>query len=77
MQENIIMNQLQIHKKIDEFITDGPSVGSVEVAKGFIQGNEDSKRYLFSKANEAWLKWFFNNGLFDELKKKSEDPSKY
>lgn len=71
------MNQLQIHKKIDEFITAGPSGASVEVANGFVQSNEDSKRYLFSKANEAWLKWFFDNGLFDELKKKSEDPSKY
>jgi hypothetical protein len=71
------MNQLQIHKKIDEFITAGPTGASVEVAKGFVQSNEDSKRYLFSKANELWLKWFFDNGLFEELKKKVDDPNKF
>ena len=71
------MNQLQIHKKIDEFITTGPTGASVEVAKGLIQSSEDSKRYLFSKANELWLKWFFDNGLFEELKNKSEDPNKF
>lgn len=71
------MNQLQIHKKIDEFISTGPKVASVEVVDAFIKGNEDSKRYLFSKADETWIKWFFDNNLFAELKKKSEDPTKY
>jgi len=71
------MNQLQIHKRIDDFIKAGIASASIEVAREFVSHNEDSKRYFFSQANESWLRWFFDNSLFDELKKKAEDPTKY
>ncbi|KND51843.1 MAG: hypothetical protein ABA06_01120 [Parcubacteria bacterium C7867-001] len=71
------MKQLQLHRKIDEFLKAGIATASVDVAQGFIHGNEDSKRYFFAQANESWLRWFFDNGLFEELKKKAEDPTKY
>lgn len=71
------MSQLQIHKRIDDFIKAGTANASVEFAQEFIYQNDDSKRYFFSQANEDWLKWFFDNDLFAELKNKSEDQASY
>lgn len=71
------MSQLQIHKRIDDFIKAGSATASIDVAREFVTHNEDSKRYFFSQANESWVRWFFDNGLFEELKKKAEDTTKY
>lgn len=71
------MNQLQIHKRIDDFLKAGVATASIAVARELIAYNSDAKRYFFSTANEQWIKWFHDNNLFAELKKKSEDPTKY
>lgn len=71
------MNQLQIHNKIDEFIKAGTKNASIKIALGFISFNEDSKRYFFYQADESWLEWSFENNLFVELTKKSENISTY
>lgn len=71
------MNQLQIHKRIDEFLEKEILVASFEVAWELISYNEDAKRYFFSVADEKWLGWFYDNNLFNELKKKAEDPTQY
>jgi len=39
--------------------------------------NFDARNYFFSKADERWLLLLWKNGLMDEIKKKSEDPTKY
>ncbi|MFC1701060.1 hypothetical protein ACFLZ0_02915 [Patescibacteria group bacterium] len=49
----------------------------VKKAKELIALNPDSRRYFFFKANERWLDWLWENGLLDDLRKKSDDPSKY
>lgn len=71
------MNQLEIHKKIDDFFIGSPSTASLVHANEFVAYNSDAKRYFFSKADERWLKWFLDNGLFAELKKKADDPTKF
>lgn len=71
------MNQLQIHKRIDDFLKAGIATASIEVARELMGCNADAKRYFFSTANEQWIKWFYDNDLFVELKKKAEDPTKY
>ena len=71
------MNQLQIHKRIDDFLKAGIGMASIGVAKELIGYNSDAKRYFFSTATEQWVKWFYDNDLFAELKKKAEDPTKY
>jgi len=71
------MNQLLIHKKIDDFLKTGIATASIEVALELITYNSDAKRYFFSTATEQWIKWFYDNNLFAELKKKADDPTKY
>ena len=71
------MNQLQIHKRIDDFLKAGVAPASIELARELMGYNADAKRYFFSTAKEQWIKWFYDNNLFAELKKKSEDPTKY
>lgn len=71
------MNQIIFHKKIDHFFEAGITVASITLANELINHNTDAKRYFFSKADESWLKWFVDNNLFVELRKKAEDPTKY
>lgn len=39
--------------------------------------NFDACRYFFSRADEKWLVPLWKNGLFDKLKEKAKDPTKY
>jgi hypothetical protein len=71
------MTQLQIHKKIDEFLKAGVAVASVAIATELIAHNADAKRYFFSIADESWLRWLRDNNFFDELKKPTADKTKY
>lgn len=49
----------------------------VQEAKRLISINEDSRQYFYEKADETWLKWLWENGFFDVLKKKAEEPSRF
>jgi len=71
------MNQLDIHKKIDDFLAAGPAVASIEVALELIATNYDARNYFFSTADETWLKWIWNNSLLEVIKKPAEDPNTY
>jgi len=71
------MNQLQIHKRIDDFLNASVTTASIEVARELMAYNSDAKRYFFSTAKEQWIKWLHDNDLFAELKKKTEDPTTY
>ncbi len=63
------MNQLDLHKKIDEFINAGTSSASVKAVQELISPNDDAKRWFFAKVDEKWLQWLFDNGFFESLKK--------
>lgn len=68
------MNQIELHKKIDELIQVGPTGASVDVVKKLIQVNPDVCQYFYTKADERWLGWLWDNGLLDVIKEKSKDP---
>src|SRR3989344_3789813 len=70
------MNQIELHKKIDEFVLKNPDDVKKEEVLELIP-NEDSKQYFFVKADDKWLGWLWDNGFFDVLKRKSEDPTRY
>lgn len=48
----------------------------VAEVKRLIGLNEDSRQYFYINANVNSLKWLWENGFFDVLKKKAEDPSR-
>ena len=66
------MNQIELHKKIDEFVLKNPDdVKKKEVLE--LIPNEDSKQYFFVQADDKWLGWLWDNGFFDVLKRKNGD----
>lgn len=71
------MNQLELHKRIDNFFNADIEAASVKIANEILNSNTDAKRYFFSKADETWLSWLWTNGVFQNLKIPAEDPTKY
>lgn len=71
------MNQIELHKKIDNLISDGTRSATSSSVKNLIDTNDDSRRYFYNKADESWFGWLWDNGFFDILKKKAKDPTKY
>ena len=70
------MKQLELHKQIDVFFKAGVRSAKADLALSLIS-NEDAKRYFFSRADENWLTWLWQNKFFEPLKKKAEDPTRY
>src|SRR3989338_7701536 len=70
------MNQLELHKKIEDFFKAGTKTGDVKIARDLL-ANEDAKRFFFSQADEAWLDWLWVQGFLDEMKKKAENTTRY
>ena len=63
------MNQLELHKKITEFLKAGVAVANVKTAQDLLV-NEDAKRFFFTQADETWLDWLWMRGFLNEIKKK-------
>ena len=68
------MNQLELHKKIDEFFKAGVDSADVGSAKKLLINN-DAKRYFFSQADEHWITWLWKEEFLEEIEKKSEDST--
>ena len=75
------MTQIELHKKIDEITQVPPNESLLNFVKELVTTNDsaykDARRYFFSKADERWLDWLWQNGLLDAIKQKSADPTKY
>lgn len=72
------MNQIELHKKIKEFLLKDPNAVKKEELSGLIEkDNQDAWDYLFSNADENWLEWFWENGFLNKFKEKSEDPTRF
>jgi len=71
------MNQLELHKKIDELIKKRPSGVNRKDVSALISANEDARQYFFHKVSEKWLDWLWENGFLDAIKQKAEDPTRY
>lgn len=71
------MDQILLHKKIDEIIADSPNEKNLGYIEEYISNNEDARRYFFTKADERWLDLLWKNNLLDILKQKPIDQNKY
>jgi hypothetical protein len=74
------MNQLELHKKIEELVNRNPAeVNSEELRDLFskAKNKQDAKDYFFDKADERWIEWLWKNGFLDAIKQKAEDPTRY
>lgn len=71
------MNQLQIHKRIDNFFGAGTVKANIETAIKLIRMNFDARQYFYSKADEKWLLWLWKNGFLELIKQKATKGAQY
>lgn len=71
------MNQIELHSKIDNLIAKGIKSVKVDYASGLINTNDDAKQYFYSKADERWLEWLWENGFLKNIKQKAADQNSY
>ena len=55
------MNQIGLHKKIDELLTRGPAEAKREDISALASANQDAHQYFFTKEDERWLDWLWEN----------------
>ncbi len=73
----VLARQTDIHLEVEEFLRQDTKVADVESAKELISINADAKNYFFTKADEKWLEWLWDNEFLDVFKKQSEDATQY
>lgn len=71
------MNQIELHKKIDELLTKSPAETESKDVSVLISANPDARQYFYTKADERWLDWIWVNGFLGVIKQKAEDPTRY
>src|SRR3989344_8748006 len=71
------MNQIELHKKIDELLVRGPAEAKREDVSALVLTNQDARYYFFAKADERWIDWLWKNWFLDVIKQKAEDPTRY
>lgn len=68
---------LTSHKRIDKILTKKEFDEKTIRAICFSTQNLDTRRYFFSRADETWLKWIWEKGFLDEIKKPTSDATRY
>lgn len=71
------MNQIELHTKIDKILKTNIENVSVEDVAGLININDDAKQYFYSKVDEKWLEWLWENDFLKDIYKKTEDLTQY
>jgi len=71
------MNQIELHKKIDALLLKSSDAVKREKISSLISVNQDAHQYFFTKADERWLGWLWENGFLNVIKQKAEDPTRY
>ncbi len=66
-------SQIELHKQIKEVVEAGPENAMPQSLLTLINVNNDTFRFFFSLADERWLKWLWENGFLDAIKKKSKN----
>src|SRR3989344_2576538 len=72
-----IPHQLTIHKKIDSLLSLDSKSANKEFLNVLLAFNPDARQYFYSKVDERWLSWLWENGFLDAIKEKAEDPTRY
>ena len=70
------MKQLELHKKISDFLKQDIHTAVVETALELLV-NEDAKKYFYAEADEGWLNWLWTYGFLNEIKNKVEVTTSY
>lgn len=73
----VLRKQLDAHKEIDKILEQEPTSLNIDDVKSLVNLNPDARQYFFTKVDENWLDWLWNNGLLDVIKQKAEDPTRY
>lgn len=74
----VLARQIDVHKEIDLLLQNEPTqTTDCHQIQEILELNPDAHEYFFSKANDLWLGWLWDNRFLDVIKKKSEDPTKY
>jgi hypothetical protein len=71
------MSQIELHQKIDALMQKDPPTADLQEVRTLVAANEDAKGYFFSRVDERWLDWLWENGFLDVIKQKAEDPTQY
>ncbi len=71
------MRQLEIHKRIDEFLQGDSSKALSSNLTTLISNNFDARQYFYSVADEKWLDWLWENGFLNLLKEAPDTSDSY
>ena len=71
------MNQIKLHKRIDDLIKAGTGKVVLDEVKEIISANDDARNYFFNKADEKWLVWLWKNKFVDIIKEKGKDENQF
>ena len=70
------MNQIELHKRIDDLIQAGSAAANIDAMREIVHANDDARRYFYSRVDESWVDWLWENGFLDVIKQGAEDPTK-
>lgn len=71
---NVLARQVNVHQEVDELLREDPPAESKKV-KELIELNLDTRQYFYSKADESWLLWLWQNGFLSGITKAEPDPT--
>lgn len=71
------MNQIKIHQNIISLLSKDPDTLRVDDVLPLVLKNDDAKQYFFSKADEKWLDWLWQNKFLEVIKQKADDTTRY
>lgn len=63
-------NQIEIHKKIDDFLSKKPEEIKVQKIRSLISISEDVYKYFYLNVSADWFNQLLKNNFFDVIKKK-------
>lgn len=72
-----LRRQVDAHREIDEILKESLQKVQPDQVKQLINLNPDAYQYFYAQADERWLEWLWENGFFDAIKRKAEDPTRY
>ncbi|MEI7425256.1 MAG: hypothetical protein WCK10_04020, partial [Candidatus Staskawiczbacteria bacterium] len=70
-----VVTALEMHQRIDLCVKKNQQ--DVDLVRLFFNSSRDSKIYFLSLIDESWLQWLWTNCFFVDLKKPSEDLTRF
>jgi len=77
LKQALSYQQLYIHTIIDVIIKSEINKKLINKVSLILGSNEDAKQYFFSKADENWLEWLWENDFLQVIKLKAKDQNSY